>query len=65
MNYDKDIEKLYDHAKIANEEMSVVKNEMTTIKNDILWLKGWMQSMDIKVWGVLIGLLIALIKLFI
>ena len=35
----KDIEKLYDHAKIANEEMSKIKKDIGEIKIDLEWLK--------------------------
>lgn len=42
----KDIEKLYDHAAIANEEMGV-------IKNDIKWIKERLDSVDSKLWWII------------
>ena len=36
-----DIIKLYDHARIANEEMSGIKIELSQIKTDVGWLKKW------------------------
>lgn len=34
-----DIEKLYDHAKVANEEMGAVKITLEAVKTDLMWLK--------------------------
>lgn len=42
----KDIEKLYDHAKIANEEMGV-------IKNDIAWIKEVLEKVETRTWWIL------------
>ena len=36
---EKDVEKLYDHARVANGEMSVIKVDLATVKNDVSWLK--------------------------
>ena len=35
----KDIEKLYDHARVANEELGAVKTTLEVVKNDVAWLK--------------------------
>jgi hypothetical protein len=55
----KDIEKLYDHARIANEEMGV-------IKNDIAWIKEMVEKIDAKFWwiitAIIAGVVIPLIK---
>ena len=34
-----DIEKLYDHAKVANHEMGIIKIDISVIRNDVNWLK--------------------------
>ena len=36
---EKDVEKLYAHADIANREMGVVRTDLATVKNDVSWLK--------------------------
>ena len=58
---EKDVVKLYDHAKVANEEMSVVKTTLEIVKNDVGWLKKgfwWLLG------GGLIGILTSLANLF-
>jgi hypothetical protein len=49
-----DIGKLYDHAKIANEEMFV-------IKNDIAWIKKIIESHDAKLWTILASIVIGIL----
>ena len=34
-----DIAKLYNHAKVANEEMGAVKIDLATVKTDVAWIK--------------------------
>ena len=41
-----DIEKLYDHAKIANEEMGVIKTEIT-------WIKDSLTKVETRSWYIL------------
>ena len=35
----KDIDKLYDHARVANEEMGTIKTTLEVVKTDVAWLK--------------------------
>lgn len=59
MSYKKDIEKLYDHARVANEEMAVIKNDMA-------WIKKIIERHDVLLWSILgtviLGVIIALWK---
>lgn len=50
-------EKLFGHANIANEEMAI-------IKNDIAWMKDKINSMDNKLWGIIVLMLGMLYKVF-
>ena len=38
--YQKQIDELHDHAKIANEEMSDIKKDISAIREDIGFIKG-------------------------
>ena len=38
-NHRADIKELYEHSKIANEEMGVIKTDMGIMKNDVKWIK--------------------------
>ena len=66
-----DIVKLYDHAKVANEEMSVIKEDIAEIKAHVNWIreiygdweKRW-DKLDNRIWTILgtiiLGFLISL-----
>lgn len=62
----KDIGKLYDHAKIANQEMGVIKEDIGVIQNDIKWIKQTVEKIDSKFWwiitAIIAGVVIPLIK---
>ena len=56
----KDIEKLYDHAKIANEEMGVIREDIAEIKAHVAWIRevydSWEKRWDIvetRTWWIL------------
>lgn len=51
----KDIDELYDHAKIANGEMGDIKVEMGIVKNEIYWIKEKANNIDSKVWWLITG----------
>ena len=61
----KDIEKLYDHARIANEEMGFIKTDMGVMRNDISWIKEILEKADARTWIILstiiLGTLIQLV----
>ena len=50
---DRDIEKLYDHAKVANEEMGKIREDVSGIKTDITWLRDGLNKVDIRSWWIL------------
>lgn len=61
----KDIEKLYDHARVANEEMSVIKEDISEIKTHVHWIKevygDWEKRWDKvenRTWQILISVII-------
>ena len=63
--YQKDIEQLYNHARVANEEMGVIKKDIVIIKNDIVWIKEAMQEtkkslekFDARTWTILATIVI-------
>ena len=56
-----DIVKLYDHARIANEEMSGIKVELSQIKTDVGWLKKWFWLVAGTSTGALIAALMNLV----
>ena len=56
-----DIIKLYDHARIANEEMSGIKVELSQIKTDVGWLKKWFWLVAGTSTGALIAALMNLV----
>lgn len=49
----KDIDKLYDHAKVANEEMSVIKEDIAVIKTELVWVKTQLNRIDERAWWIL------------
>lgn len=49
----KDIDALYDHAKIANEEMGV-------IKTDIAWIKPIVKKLDDRTWYILSAIILGI-----
>ena len=49
-----DIDKLYDHARIANEEMAV-------IKTDVGWLKDTVKTHGTLLWSILGGIILNLL----
>lgn len=51
---EKDIKNLYDHAKIANEEMAV-------IKTDISWIKMILEKVDLRTWFILSGVILSIL----
>ena len=50
----KDIEKLYDHAKVANHEMGV-------IKNDIAWIKEVLEKVETRTWYILATIILGFV----
>ena len=54
-NFQQDIDRLYDHAKIANEEMASVKATLGTIQNDIGWIKTEMSKMGFRIENMKLG----------
>ncbi|MFA6459606.1 MAG: hypothetical protein WCV79_04425 [Candidatus Paceibacterota bacterium] len=56
-----DIAKLYDHAKIANEEMCVIKEEISEIKTDMVWVKDFLKSQDSRLWWILATMVIGIL----
>ena len=56
-----DIKKLYDHARVANEEMSGIKIELSQIKTDVGWLKKWFWLVAGTSTGALIAALMNLV----
>jgi hypothetical protein len=48
-----DIAKLYDHAKIANDEMGVIKIDVGMLKNDVAWIKEFLKNLDSRLWFIL------------
>lgn len=56
-----DIGKLYDHAKIANEEMAHIKADMSEVKNDIKWLKDGLQKVDTRTWLILTSVILGIL----
>ena len=56
-----DIIKLYDHARIANEEMLGIKIELSQIKTDVGWLKKWFWLVAGTSTGALIAALMNLV----
>ena len=61
----RDIKKLYDHAKVANEEMGHIKDDIILIKNDMVWIKEAMQDtkktlekFDSRTWTILATIVI-------
>lgn len=48
-----DIKKLYDHARVANEEMSVIKIDVAAMKTDVSWLKDTSKTHGTLLWSIL------------
>ena len=53
MTQKEDIEKLYDHAKIANEEVGAIKVDIAEIKTDLIWVKTQLNRIDERAWWIL------------
>ena len=52
--HSKDIDKLYDHARIANEEMGV-------IKNDVKWIRERLEAVDSKLWWIITTVVVSVL----
>lgn len=48
-----DIRRLYDHAKIANEEMGRVQKSIGIIETDLHWMKDKLEKVDGRSWWIL------------
>lgn len=48
---------VWEHIEKTNEELGSVKENVATVKNDIKWLKDCVQSLDKKLWFIIIGLI--------
>lgn len=64
-SHDKQIATLEGHARVANEEMGFIKTDMAILKKDIADIKKWSDSLDYKVWAIILALITALLRLFI
>lgn len=49
----KDIVQLYEHAKIANQEMGVIKEDISVIQNDIKWILKSVEKIDAHFWWII------------
>ena len=49
----KDVQRLYDHARVANEEMGAIKQDMGVMRNDITWIKEILEKADARTWAIL------------
>ena len=49
----KDIVQLYEHAKIANHEMGVIKEDIGVIQNDIKWILKSVEKSDARFWWII------------
>ena len=52
-NHRKDIKELYEHARVANEEMGAIKIDIEVLKTDISWIKSTIGNVDSRVWWIL------------
>ena len=60
-----DIDNLYNHAKVANEEMSIIKKDIAEIKTHVHWIKevygDWEKrwdKLDNRTWAILATIVI-------
>ena len=58
---EKDIEQLYDHAKVANEEMTTIKTDLAEVKTNIAWLMKFFWIVATSSIGAFLGSLWQLI----
>lgn len=49
----KDIEKLYNHAEVANKEMGLIRNDIEWIKDKFLALEKRFDKLDERNWWIL------------
>jgi len=61
----KQLEDHSEHLKIANKEMGIVQNDIAWLKNEFTEIKNVVKSTDNKVWGLLVGIVLILFRVFI
>ena len=57
----KDIDTLYDHAKVANEEMGKVQIHLSALETDMKWVKDTVTKVDTRTWIILTSILIGIV----
>lgn len=73
-NTQRDIDRLYDHANVANKEMGIIKESIGVIKrtqgvieNDICWIKRKVDKLDGRIWWILgtviVGVLLIIVEI--
>lgn len=55
-----DIKALYDHAKVANEEMGKVQVHLSALETDMKWVKDTVTKVDTRTWLILSGIIIGI-----
>ena len=55
-----DIKALYDHAKVANEEMGGVKVHLAALETNMEWVKKTVEKVDLRTWAILGGILLGI-----
>ena len=52
-DHDEEIEELKNHARVANEEMGLIKQDIAILKTDMAWVRDAFKTMDARVWWIL------------
>ena len=52
-DFREDISKLYDHAKIANEEVGAIKEHIAVLETNTKWIKEILEKVDMRTWVIL------------
>jgi hypothetical protein len=61
-----DVRQLYDHAKVANEEMGIIQVAMGEVRTDIGWIKATLEKTEQRTWWILgTVILTAVVQIFI
>jgi hypothetical protein len=55
-----DIKQLYDHAKVANEEMGKVQIHLSALETDMSWVKNTIEKVDARTWIILSGIIVGI-----